>query len=298
MQQLNPYLTTAEAADYLRLGERKLYELIAAGRIPCTKAAGKWLFPKALLDQWLAVGLVLPEGLASEPPPPVVGGSHDPLLEWALRESNSGLALLAEGSEAGLHRLIGGEAMIAGIHLHRIEGADEDANAEAVAAESRLADAVVIAWARREQGLVVAPGNPLALGNIADVAARGAKIAERQSGAGAQALLLRLAQAAGIEFTDLKRVSPPARTGDDLALAVREGRADCGIATRAVAATRGLDFVPLAWERFDLAMRRRDYFEPGPQALFALARTPAFADRAARLGGYDTAETGMIVLNR
>ena len=48
---LNEYLTTAEAADYLRLSERKLYELVAEGRIPCTKATGKWLFPKAALDQ-------------------------------------------------------------------------------------------------------------------------------------------------------------------------------------------------------------------------------------------------------
>ena len=51
------YLTTGEAADYLRLGERKLYELVADGRIPCTKATGKWLFPKAALDRWLAVGM-------------------------------------------------------------------------------------------------------------------------------------------------------------------------------------------------------------------------------------------------
>jgi hypothetical protein len=91
----------------------------------------------------------------------IVAGSHDPLLEWALRESGSGLALLAEGSEAGLRRLAAGEAMVAGIHLHRIEGEDADANLQAVASESALADAVLIAWARREQGLVLAPGNPL-----------------------------------------------------------------------------------------------------------------------------------------
>jgi putative molybdopterin biosynthesis protein len=295
---MHEYLTTAEAADYLRLGERKLYELVAAGRIPCTKATGKWLFPKWLLDRWLAAGLALPEGLTTEPAPPVVAGSHDPLLEWALRESGSGLALLPEGSEAGLRRLRAGEAAIAGIHLHRIEGADDGANSEAIGADSALADAVVIAWARREQGLVVAPGNPLELRNLTDVAEKDARLAERQSGAGAQALLLRLAKQLGIDFGALARAGPPARTGDDLALFVREGRADCGIATRAVAATRGLDFVSLAWERFDLVMRRRDYFERGLQALFAFARDPAFAVRAAALGGYDTAETGRVVLNR
>ena len=295
---MNEYLTTAETARYLRLGERKLYELVAQGRIPCTKATGKWLFPKSALDRWLAAGLLVPDGLVASPAPAIVAGSHDPLLEWALRESGSGLALLAEGSEAGVRRLAAGEAMVAGIHLHRIEGEDADANLQAVASESALADAVLIAWAWREQGLVLAPGNPLKVKTIADVAKRGARMAERQAGAGAQALLLRLLRAAKLELSDLKRASAPARTGDDLALAVREGRADCGIATRAVAATRGLEFVSLAWERFDLVLRRRDYFEPGPQALFKLARGPELASRAAALGGYEIADSGTVLLNR
>jgi putative molybdopterin biosynthesis protein len=295
---MREYLTTAEAANYLRLGERKLYELVAEGRIPCTKATGKWLFPKWLLDRWLAAGMNAPEGFTPVAAPPVVAGSHDPLLEWALRESGSGLALLPEGSEAGLRRLRAGEATLAGIHLHNVEGPDEGVNAAAVAADSALMDAVLVAFVRREQGLVVAPGNPLALATIAHVAAKRARLVERQAGAGAQALLLQLAKQSGIDIGALVRIGPPARTGDDLALAVREGRADCGIATRAVAATRGLAFLSLAWESFDLVMRRRDYFEKGAQALFDFMRTPAFAARAAALGGYDTAETGRVLLNR
>src|SRR2546429_1024865 len=53
-------LTTDEAADYLRLSERKLYELVANEVVPCTKVTGKWLFPRAALDRWLAAGLVMP----------------------------------------------------------------------------------------------------------------------------------------------------------------------------------------------------------------------------------------------
>src|SRR5262249_50713449 len=124
-------LTTDEAAGYLRLSERKLYELVANGAVPCTKATGRWLFPKAALDRWLAAGLIAPVALAQVPAPPIIGGSHDPLLEWALRESGSGLASLPEGSEAGLRRLARGEVAAAAIHLHRLAGDDEDANAEA-----------------------------------------------------------------------------------------------------------------------------------------------------------------------
>jgi putative molybdopterin biosynthesis protein len=289
-------LTTDEAAGYLRLSERKLYELVANGAVPCTKVTGKWLFPKAALDRWLAAGLVAPAALAHAPAPPIVGGSHDPLLEWALRESQCALANLPEGSEAGLRRLARGEVTAAAIHLHRLDGDDEQANTQAVAGAAGLHDAVLIAFARREQGLVVAPGNPLRLADVAGVAAQRARLALRPPGAGAQLLLLALVARVGLALDDLAAVKPACATGADIAQAVRSGRADCGIATRAVAHAAALDFVPLVWERFDLALRQRDYFLPGPQALFKFIGTAAFRDRAAELSGYDVSEAGEVRL--
>lgn len=284
-------LTTEEAADYLRLSERKLYELVANGAVPCTKVTGKWLFPKAALDRWLAAGLAMP-ALARAPAPPIVGGSHDPLLEWALRESGSALACLAEGSEVGLQRLARGEVAAAAIHLHRLDGDDEAANVEAVANAPGLHDAVVIAFARREQGLVVAAGNPLQLRDVGAIAATRARLALRPQGAGAQLLLLALVARAGLTLDRLATMKPACPTGADIAQAVRSGRADCGIATRAVAQAASLDFVPLTWERFDLVLRQRDYFRPGLQTLFKFARTATFRDRAGELGGYEVGETG------
>jgi putative molybdopterin biosynthesis protein len=157
---------------------------VATGAVPCTKVTGKWLFPRAALDRWLAAGLVMP-ALAHAPPPPIVGGSHDPLLEWTLRESGSGLASLPEGTEAGLRRLARGEVTAAAIHLHRLDGDDEVANLDAVAGTSGLHDVVVIAVARREQGLVVAAGNPMQLRDVANIAAKRARLALRPQGAGA-----------------------------------------------------------------------------------------------------------------
>ena len=205
-----------------------------------------------------------------------------------------GLATLPEGSESGLRRLARGEVMAAAIHLHRIEGDDDGANADAVASAPGLHDVVVMAFARREQGLLVAPGNPLKLSNIASVAARRARVALRPNGAGAQLLLIALLARAGLAFEALNTVKPPCPTGPDIAQAVRTERADCGVATRAVALSAGLDFVPLTWERFDLALRQRDYFMTGPQALFGFLHTPAFRERAAELQGYDVAETGQV----
>jgi excisionase family DNA binding protein len=287
-------LTTDEAAVYLRLKERKLYELVADGAIPCTKVTGRWLFPKAELDQWLASSLIRPDGMVRANPPSIVGGSHDPLLEWALRESGSGLAALPEGSEAGLRRFAEGGLLAAAIHLHALESEEIDANVQALRARSVLRDAVLIGFLQREQGLLLAPGNPKQLRSFDDIIHRKARIAIRPAGAGAQLLLLALLHRAGLTLDALEIAGPPAPTGHDIAHAIRAGRADCGVATRSAANGAGLAFVPLLWERFDLVMQSRDYFRPPLQALLAFIKTPAFAARADELGGYDVSQAGSI----
>ncbi len=287
-------LTTEEAAAHLRMSERKLYELVASGAVPCSKATGRWLFPKAALDRWVMAGLIAGVEFARAAPPPIVGGSHDPLLEWALRESGCGLAYLPEGSEAGLRRLVRGQVIAAAIHLHRLDGDDASANIEAVAATPGLHDAVVVGFARREQGFLVAPGNPKQLKDIASVAAAKARIAQRTDGAGAQLLLLSLLHRAGIKREGLNTLSPACVTGAELAEAVRAGRADCGIATRAVARAAGVDFLPLGFEHFDLVMHQRDHFLPALQTLFAFLRQPGFAARAQEMSGYDASAANLV----
>jgi excisionase family DNA binding protein len=290
-------LTTAEAADYLRLGERKLYELVAADAIPCSKVTGKWLFPRHELDRWVLSGLAHPEGMLPAEPPPIVGGSQDDLLEWALRRSESGLASLNEGTENGVNRLLRGEVCAAAIHFHSSHEVDgEPPNVAAVRAMPLLHDVVLVACARREQGLLVAPGNPKNLFSLADVLAAKAKMATRQKGAGAQQLLEALLARAGVGLPQLNLLDPPCMTGPDLAAVIRAGTADCGIATRSAARAYGLDFVPLLWEEFDLLMRQRTYFQPPMQALLRFLAQGGLAARAAELGGYDVAPAGTIRL--
>jgi putative molybdopterin biosynthesis protein len=293
---MSDLLTTEEAATYLRLSERKLYELVAQSAVPCTKVTGRWLFPRPALDRWLMAGLVAHKEFARVVAPPIVGGSHDPLLEWALRESGSGLASLPEGSEGGLGRLMRTEIMIAAIHLHRLTHDDAVANIAAIRDAPGLHDAVVIAFAQREQGIVVTPDNPHKLSDIGSIARSPARMAQRPPGAGAQLLLLTLLARAGITADDLDLLKPVCPTGADLAQAVRSRRADCGIATRAVALSAGLGFVPLTWEHFDLVLRQRDFFLPGPQALFNFLRSPSLRERANELGGYNIDAVGSVRL--
>ena len=286
--------TTAEAAAYLRLKERKIYEMVAEGTVPCTKVTGRWLFPKVELDHWLASSISRPAGLTHPEPSPIVGGSHDPLLEWALRESGSGLATLAVGSEAGFHRFIAAETIAAAMHLHALDDPESDANVAAMAGRSDLHDAVMIAFCRREQGFLLAPGNPLKIKSIEDAIAKRARVTMRPKGAGAQLLLLALLHRSKASLDKLAAVSPVCPTGPDIAQAIRAGRADTGIATRSVANSAGLDFASIVWEPFDLVMRQRDYFRPALQALLKFLHSDELVARAREMSGYDLRDAGKV----
>ncbi|WP_298876496.1 helix-turn-helix transcriptional regulator [uncultured Bradyrhizobium sp.] len=291
------FLTTSEAADYLRLGERKLYELVTNGAIPCTKVTGKWLFPRHELDLWVLSGMARPAGMLTAEPPPVVGGSQDELLDWSLRESGSGLGSMAEGSARGLERLQRNEVMAVAVHFHSLDSdgnVASDASVAALRDAPDLHDALLVAFVRREQGLVLPTGNPKRLHGLSDVLALGARMAMRQQGTGAQMLLDVLLTRAGASTRDLRRVETPALTGPDLAEMVRAGQADCGVATRAAARSAGLDFVPLVWENFDLAMRQRSYFRPAMQVLIRFLAERRLRQRAEELTGYDPSPAGQI----
>ncbi|MGQ9365693.1 substrate-binding domain-containing protein [Azospirillum sp. ST 5-10] len=291
-------MNTREVADYLRIKERKVYDLVAARRIPCSRVTGKWLFPKTLIDRWVAAGAeAAPAGVRLDrpAPPPVVAGSADPLLEWAVRESGSGLAVRADGSRDGLRRLSAGEAVMCGLHL--VDPRSGAYNVPMIEEGLPGLDVVAVEWARRTQALLVAPGNPLGIAGLADLAARRVRVACRQADAGAQVLLEHLLGDAGLGLSDLRTVEPVARTEMELGLAVLEGRADAGLGALAIGRQLRLAAIPLAEERFDLVMRRRDYFEPPMQALLAFARGGTFAAKAADLGGYDVAATGTVRFN-
>jgi excisionase family DNA binding protein len=289
-------MTVREVADYLRVRERTVYELVRTQRIPSAKLSGKLLFPRRLIDLWVAQSADYPHAATHlSAPPPVIAGSHDPLLDWAVRESNCELALLVGGSTDGMQRLLSGQAVACALHL--VDPATGEYDASLLARNLPGIDFVVIEWAKRRQGLIVAHGNPAKIKSIADLRKKGARVALRQEGSGSALLFSKLVADAGLAPDELNAADRPVRSETDIALMVREGKADAGLAIEAAAKEQGLDFVPVQWERFDLVVRRTEYFEAPLQKLFAFARAQAFRDRAAALAGYDVANTGGVVFN-
>jgi len=290
---MHDYLTTSEVCDYLRLKERTIYDLVARRAIPCSRATGKLLFPRRLIDRWVEAHVEAPDGKLLNPPP-IVAGSSDPLLDWALRESGSGLATLFEGSGEGMRRFAAGDAVAAGLHLRDPDGTF---NVGAVRALAGVADIVLLQFAWREQGLVVARSNPCGVRSIGELATNAPRIILRQSGSGAETLLEQLLAEAGVTLDALNTTNQPALTETDVAAAIADGSADCGVAIGAVARHYGLDFVPLMRERFDLVLRRRAYFDPPLQKLLAFTRTETFRRHADALGSYDVTGTGTVEFN-
>jgi len=289
----SPLLNVRELAEWLRLKERKVYDLVARNDIPHTRAGAKILFSPAEVERWLAARAA---GAAMRPAAPAtVAGSHDPLLEWAVRESRCGLALLTQGSRDGLERLAAGEACAALLHLPNADVSDF--NREAADGRLRGHDVALVEWARREQGLLTARGNPKRLRSVAQLARRGVRVVLRQEGSGSRELLERLLEREGLKPSALHAIAEHALTESDLAQAIAAGQADAGLGARAAARPFNLDFVPLAVERLDLAVSRARWFDPPLQSLWRFARSRRFASHAAALTGYDLARAGEVTWN-
>lgn len=286
------YLTTKELAELLRIKERKVYDLAASGAVPCSKATGKLLFPRDAIEAWLqqrSSGLERPH---AAPLPNVFLGSHDPLLEWALRESRCGIATFFDGSTDGLTRFANREGVASGLHL--FEPVSGGWNVPIVAERFQSWPVVLIGWAKRERGLIVREQLEKRIASVSDL--EGCRVVPRQAGAGAQALFDHLLDRARLSPDAFERLAP-ARTESDAALAVLEGKADAAFGLASVAAQYRLPFVPLIEERFDLLADRRAWFEPPMQLFLKFCRSEAFMARARELSGYDVSEFGEVRFN-
>jgi putative molybdopterin biosynthesis protein len=217
-------------------------------------------------------------------------GSHDPVLDLAaslLRARDPAQTLVSGpvGSLGGLVALRDGLCHVAGCHL--LDPETGDYTLPWIARVLPGAELEVVRLVDREQGLIVAPGNPLGIAGLEDLARL--RYVNRQRGAGTRVLLdHRLAQA-GIAPGDVDGYEREEPTHLAVAAAVAAGRADAGLGVLAAARAFGLGFVPVAHEPFDLVMRPG---EPAVAPLLALLADAEFRAQVEGMGGYSTAETG------
>lgn len=285
------YLTVPELAALLRIKERKVYDLAASGAVPCSKVTGKLLFPEQAVRRWLERGQS-GTGQSEAGRASVFLGSHDPLLDWALRQSECGIATLFDGSQDGLDRFAANEGVAAGLHMY--DPASDRWNVTSVDAALSGTDAVLLGFAKRQRGLVVSRGRRDEITGLADLAGR--TFTPRQIGAGTRTLFDHLMHEADI-LQDTIRMRPVARSEADAVLDVATGESDATFGLEALASQHHLGFVPLIEEHFDLLVSRRAYFDPPIQRFLSFLKTAQFAEHAAALGGYDVSEAGSVRWN-
>jgi molybdate-binding protein len=233
-----------------------------------------------------ADGAVRARAFLSTPGALRLAGSDDPALDPLLRSAGAAVATVPgpRGSVTGLVQLARGASDAATIHLRHASGGGF--NSPFVRAALPGEPGMLVHMWRREQGLLVARGNPLGIRGVADLGGR--RVAWRAPGTGSRLLLEQLLREAGVEPGSAE--GEPVDSHLEVATAVATGAADAGLAVRAVAESAELDWIPVADEPFELALRADDKASVAP-LLDALAST-AFQRRVASLPGYDLSESG------
>lgn len=288
------YMTTREVARYLRLNEKRIYALIADEQMPAARIGGKWLFPRDVVDAWVAGTLRLPERTLIDSLLDdllVIQGSDDWLLEHTIdryrRVAGRDVVSARIGSMAGLKAVAGNHAHMAGFHL----GSDDLGGASGAAA-----DCYVVTLFERSQGLMFDRAATPGLRGLADVASRGLPLADRQLESGTYRLTERLLREAGLARPDLHPVGPYA-THLEVALAVRAGHGAAGIGSAHAARLCGLDFVPLADETFRLAVPARLAAHPRVKSFIEFLLEDIHGRAAETPIGYGFARSGRLETN-
>ena len=220
-------------------------------------------------------------------------GSHDvalDLLAGRLAAEDVELVSAHVGSIAGLVALRERSAHLAGTHV--LDPSTSAYNDAAVHRYGPREPVALVRLAEREQGLIVARGNPLRIASLGDVARTRARYVSRQPDAGTRILLDALLARAGIMPESIAGYDRMEFSHLAVAQLIANGTAETGLAIRAAARAFGLDFVSVAWEPYDLALPLRSLGEPRIARLIAILREPSFRVGVEALGGYDCAHAG------
>ncbi|MDD2443034.1 MAG: molybdopterin biosynthesis protein [Desulfotomaculaceae bacterium] len=228
----------------------------------------------------------------------VIIGSHDNTLDvlanyLRLKYPAAALSSAHVGSLGGLSALKRGEAHCAGTHL-----LDEETGEYNISYIKRLLpgrDIVLVNLVYREQGLILAEGNPKGIRNLEDLARQGVSFVNRQRGAGTRILLDYMLKKLGLDPDLIHGYDHEEYTHMGVAAAVKSGAADAGLGIRAAALALGLDFIGIVEERYDLCIPAEFWETPYIRRLLEVMAMPQFREEVKGLGGYDLRECGKVV---
>ena len=199
----------------------------------------------------------------------------------------------AASSKLALTWLSEGKVHIAGSHLE--DPKTGEFNLPFIRKHFPDEDFIVVTFARWEEGLVLASGNPKGVHKVEDLARKNVRFVNREPGSGSRGLLDKLLEKSGMDAQKVQGYERIAFGHLAAAYCVLSGDADACLATRSAAQTFGLDFIALRSERYDLVMRRRTADLPAAKAFLDVLQRATLRRKLEVLAGYDTSQTGMLV---
>jgi putative molybdopterin biosynthesis protein len=296
---MREFLNTKQVAKYLGINEKKVYYLAKAGKLPCTRVTGKWVFPKKLIDEWIEENSrgVVRNKKSEQRDFLLAAGSDDPSLGilrdlYSSRRTPASLFLATVGSSAGLTSLRDGVVDFALAHLLDAETGEYNLPFIQKTIPSGVA---VVPLFHRELGLLLRPGNPLGLRTLADLTRASVRMINRQQGSGTRHYIDQEFSKLGIAAKEIKGYDDSVTTHLEVGLKILRQEADAGVASQATARMLGLDFVSLTQERFDILIPKGRFFSPGIKTLLEIVGSREFRTRVEAMGGYDTSESGRVI---
>ena len=287
-----------QAARLTPFGEK----LLAAERLAQARLGPQMENLRAELERAFAQLL---EGDEQEHPQLTLYASHDhalaELVDFAAREAGGQRAAQQRlhldvqfcGSVDAIRALNEGRCKIAGFHTQPFAAAGT-LTARTYRPLLKPGLHKIIGFARRTQGLIVAPDNPLRLRDITDVARLQARFVNRAKGTGTRLLLDEMLAQAGLPPAEIDGYDRVERSHGAVALAVAHGSADVGLGTEYAARSAQLGFVPVTDERYLLVCLKDTLEQPALQSLLERLRSRAWQEHLAALPGYQPDHCGEV----
>ena len=228
----------------------------------------------------------------------VVIGSHDPLLDELADMLHLGdprlyMSSSHVGSMGGIMAIRRGEAHMAGCHL--LDTADGTYNRSFIRKYFPKGDVKLVSCVGRQQGLMVARGNPLNICSFADISRQGIRYVNRQKGSGTRILTDYLCSREKVEPSDVYGYTREELTHTSVAAQIACGSADVGMGIYSAAKLYDLDFIPICIEEYDLIIPDHAWDSPMVQQLLTILRSDAFREKILSMGGYTVDHPGQVL---
>jgi len=294
--------TPDEIASMLKISKHTVYEMIKRGDLGAFKVGNKMRIEESEFTRFKE-SMTAPNKRQTEIQNTMqqtvqLAGSHDFLVEHLVKYTASeatGLSITPSyiGSLEGLMMLYRGSADIAAIHL--LDPVSQQYNLPFIRQLFVHEPITVMRLASREQGLIVAKGNPKKISGIKDLTRKDVTIVNRQKGAGTRFLLDSFLAEANLLPSDVKGYDEEEWNHLGAAAHVSKGTADAAFGIKCAASQLGLDFIPLTKEQFDLVFRWTPDNKKALQHLIDLIHFTNFKESILELDGYDAEDFGKII---